>query len=469
MPYDIANQSHFAATLTQQPKSSTFPSTENLNLYRSYDYSVDGQASPSVDAVRYSGAGRFWRPSDEENPRKGRIHGWRRWCNEAGSHTAASNPITPEERALENRRRRLSKSYSPEQHRAQEGKNLRLPNGFDTVAVPTVPMDMRSTGHVRVEEAETPSIGNLQQEMDTLALRIAANERKQRTREHLKRLQCDEEERLVQLEMLAATPDTPDLSSCGNGSSHELKNLALVDPAQPQNVLLEFDDEVQSIRTENSSHWDELRQLQSSGPQEWPEIAVNGQSLMPPSSPALSASRQPLLPSPMSFPCATVTNTPPSHMRAPWPHSSESLASASNSGQVTPQEDANSVFSDLDMLVGALRVQSRRTLTPSQKSIEASLSAKLGGDSKITGPQQPIFELSSSNSVVKRPAERVTASGNYSRYRDLKAKNAYPVELDSGDDYLQNPPFYEYPYPANEERIVIEPDMDLLGRYRRWP
>ena len=472
--------------------SSALPSTtSNLELRRSPvpphsafmssgNYQDGHEAEVQTHPLRYTGAGRFWKPPDERNLKHSRLRDWMKRSHKVDDNGFAvpqlpavnvsnigidEGPVSPQLKY-----RKPLNSHQSLFDRPSTGGSRHSFSAQSTVSAHTPnPSPVTPITRTGSEPGDVSSIDMLDEKIDSLAARIAIDERRLRIQEQLKKLQRDEEDRLKQLDMddsQSSESPTPDLSrNASDASNRPLPNHPTV-PKTPHNphsddLGITIIDEIQPPATETTNHWDDLRELQDLHP----TVSKSSNSSL------LDLSRSQVIPLPE-----------PSHYSIP---PIAELPDPQTESSPPPEND--SVFSDLDFIVGVLRSKPKSSPVPSQRSRAPShdsncssslLQRKLSPSSKpypaaieLTAPSPApppptnLVELSSSKSVIHRPEVRRQAP----RYRyDLTAYNTlqgepFPilksetsVELPAEELKQENHGQVQY----NGPPISIEPDFD---------
>ena len=474
--------------------SSALPATtSNLELRRSPispqsafissgNYQDGHEAEAQIHPLRFTGAGRFWKPPDERNSKHSRLRDRMKRSHKIDDNgfavpqlpiVNASNlgidegPVSPQHI--------YPKPLNPHQSlfdRPSTGGSRHSFSAQSTVSAhipgPSPVTPITRTGS---EPGDISSIDMLDEKIDSLATRIAIDERRLRIQEQLRKLQRDEEDRLKQLDMddsQSSESPTPDLSrNTSDASNRPLPTHPTV-PKTPHNLHsddlgITIIDEIQSPATETTNHWDDLQELQDL----LPTISKSSNSSL------LDLSRSQITPMPE-----------PSHYLIP------PIAELPDpQTEMSPPPDNESVFSDLDSIVGALRnkpksspVPSQRSRTPSDDSnrnsgpLQRNLSPsskpypaaiELTAPSPAPPPPTNFFELSSSKSVIYRPEARRQAP-RYRYHDDFTAYNTLqgePFPILKPETSVELPA--EEPRQENEEQVQyngppirIEPDFD---------
>ena len=469
---DGSNTSLAATLASDPPKSPTSPLRASRSIVDSWSIEP-ADATPAVHALKYSGAGRFWKPPDESSSRGGRLRAWRK---RSGRKDTDENP-DPQHISyprLDNaklrksaERKSLGQQQSPFDRPSDKDRRASSAVSGEYASGLSFPTSV-SDGQNNSEAGDTESVNSLQQRIDSLAKTIAANERRVRTEQYLRKLQRDEDERLAQLE-IDEVPGGVDLSSDLSRNTSDASQRSHLDgAATPEtsthsllgaDFMFEVREKLQSLDTRTSNHWDELRGLQDSIKAELKEPEASIPEL--PSNPVI------LL--------------PPNH---------------SNRDAKSPVED-DSIFSDLDRFVGVLRSKARDSQASCQRSRPPSYTSQrnsvhdtwptppnkpypsaieLSAPSPAANPPTNVFELSTSNSVLHRPSVRRQALSRPNRrnrhHSDLTAYNTLPHEP---FPVWEPEEMVELPTKENEEGgeitytgppIDIEPEIDpRTGRH----
>ena len=421
-----------AATFTSDPPKSPTSSLHSAIASRSIvdSWSIEpADAAPAVLALKYSGAGRFWKPPDESSSKGGRLRAWRRSSGRKDTdeksdprHGSYPGPKITKERQSAERRSLGRPQPSADRpfdrdRRASSAISGEYASGLGLSTT-------ASDSQINHELGDTESVDSLQQRIDSLAKTIAANERRVRTEQYLRNLQRDEDERIAQLETdeVAGGVDlSSDLSRNTSDASQRSQIDTLATPETSTHSLLGTDfmfevrEKLQSLAIGTSNHWDEPRGL--------PYSTKTEVKRSEPSVPELPSNPVILLPE-----------------------------MDSNVDAKFPMED-DSIFSDLDRFVGVLRSKARdsqaschRSRPPSYTSQRDSVydtwstppnkpyptAIELSAPSPAASPPTNVFELSTSNSVLHRPSVRRQAQSRLNRrnrhYSDLTAYNTLPHE-----------------------------------------
>ena len=465
IPKSLAATSSASSATTlpcEPPRSPTsirsaLESTVSLVALANHEDDAEAQIHP----LRYTGAGRFWKPPDERSTKHGRLRSWIKRSNRVDNDgvTIPQLPVLNTsdlgiDRGPASPQLDIRKSFSP----YQSSFNNRLSaveSRHSFSAQSTVSAKVTPNCRPGSEPGDISSIDMLDEKIDSLAARIAIDERRLRIQEQLKKLQRDEEDRLRQLDIddsQSSESLTPDLSrNTSDASSRPLTNS----PADPKTLhrdllsdghAVKITDETQSPATDASNHWDDLRELHD----------LNLTSSKSSVSPFPDGSQDQVSPEPPPYTIDSIAELPDPQIELSPP----------------PDNDNDSVFSDLDFIVGVLRNKSKSSPNPSQRSRaptydsirnSALVQPKLSPSRKpypsavelsAPGPAPPpptnVFELSSSKSVIHRPEARRQVP----RYRCHSDFTAYNT--------LQGEPF---PILKQEERVELPaeekgPEMD---------
>ncbi|KAL9109994.1 MAG: hypothetical protein Q9187_008100 [Circinaria calcarea] len=433
-----------AATLTSElPRSPTSP-LRNAFAPRSRvdSWSIEtDDAPPTVHALKYSGAGRFWKPPDESNSRGGPLRAWRKWSgrrdiNERADPRYASFPTQAiaKERESAERKSPAQQQFPYSQPIDKDRRASSSTPGEHTtrLSFPTSPSDSQ----INSEPGDKESVDSLQQRIDSLAKTIAANERRVRTEQYLRKLQSDEDERIAQLET-DELPGGVDLSSDLSRNTSDASHRSQVnEPKTPEtsarsllggDFMFKVGEKLQSLDTRTSSHWDEPRKKPDSIKTEVKEPE--------PSIPELPSNPVILLPE------------------------------IDSNSDANPTMEDDSIFSDLDRFVGVLRSKAQTSQASCQRSRPPSYTSQrdsgyntwpppqnkpypsaieLSAPSPAASPPTNVFELSTSNSVIHRPSVRRQALARPNRrsrhHSDLTLYNTLPHE----------------PFPVCEPEVMVE-------------
>ena len=497
-PRDLraTSSASLATTLMYEPSGSPISTSSAVqsavSLISPANYEDDTAAQ--IHPLRYTGAGRFWKPPDERNSKHGRFRRMIKRSSKGGDDTVIipQVPQIPQipnlpslnatglgiDREPVSPRFNTHNSFNPYQSSSDRPSTIGSRHSYSaqsTLSASGPAVSLHSGPGS--EPGDISSTDMLDQRNNSLTTRNLADERRFKMQEHLKKLQRDEEDRLRQLNMddsQGSESPTPDLSrNTSDASSRPLSNDQAASKTPCQHLLLDdyevtIFDEMQSPATDTSSHWEDLRELQ--------DLNLTAQKSS--SSLLLDTSRNQSSPEPPPYSIQPISELPDPRI------------------ELSPPPDNDSVFSDLDSIIGALRNKPRsspdsslraraptldstrnsgivqRKLSPSTKPYPFEI--ELSAPGPAPPPPSNVFELSSSKSVIHRPETRRQAQ----RHRfnnDIKAYNTLPgepfpilkqensVELPAEENEVEKDEEVQYRGP----RISIEPDFDPRTG-KRW-
>ncbi|MCJ1431334.1 hypothetical protein MMC27_000685 [Xylographa pallens] len=452
----------------------------------------DDDISHEDHVLRYTRAGRFWKPFDEAAQRP-KESNWKRWSNRGdgvaskrrlSAFTAPVHEVQEETYLYrENLTVLLPHRYQFDQPTTDDGtssisdgSSSRLSRHASSVASVR---RMRSLKATDMPIREMPMV-----QPESLAQRIAKDERQSKTAEQLRKLQNDEENRLAQLRQADEEPCVSNSggvilvpSQTGRSSSRRPSDASSMLPSQPQAAhnppvpspsanddLIQIMDDLQFPATSASSYWTDLQELNSMNDNDYPEPKAPELTGTPSTSGQHISNLHPEIRK------THTSNESPSHSTrsspiAELPPNSISptsdLDSASLPVSPSPEPDSNDLFAELNSLISALPPRNRTTIaspsstsshlsdwstSPLQPTRTASSPRCLSASSLY--PTEPLatdcFELSASPSVHYRPPRR-DVHQQYRRTRqhsDLGVYNTLPHEpypLLPADTYAELP------------------------------
>ena len=390
---------------SQGPQSLTYIPSHVVKSNQHLDpgpFRVDHNIS-SADVLKYNGAGRFWRPLDASDKKGGRFRGRKKRSDiDAGKYHSRSpyaDSRKSEGKQLENGIYAPPRRGSAEHPIFEITRLSSLSDGsVSALSLPSEPTRNPSDYKLRRETSKDST----EERARSLAQEIAINERKSRTREHLIKLQHDEEERLEQMdrdESLSAYTETLNLTrNLNNAGDQSYKNLLLtpqysftsrVPISQP---LTDLDIEIRLPSRERPECWNKRCELDDT----------------------------------------RLVNVMELEDRATELSSKHCVSELADNYSSLDPSNEDSLFSDLNSIVGALRKKSNVLSVPPQRARALSISSlkeskhdwssrhaystpftnphpntfELSPQSRPSEPPPNVFELSSSNSVIHRPSQR---------------------------------------------------------------
>ncbi|MCJ1376933.1 hypothetical protein MMC17_000023 [Xylographa soralifera] len=439
----------------------------------------DNDISKIDRPLRFTGTGSFWKPSDEAAQRL-KASNWGRWSDKGDGKVS---------------KRRLSSFTAPVQEVQEETYPYR---GDPTVLLPQrYPFDQPTTddgtssisdgsssglsrhassvASVRrmrsLKATDVPIMEMPKVQPESLAQRIARDERQSKTAVQLRKLQNDEEKRLAQLQEADEKPPVPNPgaiipvpSMTSRSSSRRTSVASSRLPSQPRAAhnppvtspsanddLIQIMDDLWVAATSTSSYWTDLGELKSIRINDLPELKTSEPtgSLFISGQPTSNLHTQ--IPKAQT-PYGKSSNAARSPPIAALPPNPIFLTPEPNSASLSappPQEpDNNDLFAELNALVSALPTRSRTTIAsttliapqPSKRSPSplqpASSASSLhpaktpASDCSELPTPPPAIELSASPSVCCRPPRR-DVHQLYRRTRqhsDLGVYNTLPHE-----------------------------------------